>query len=457
MIRQAFDKQELALYVGRLRTQLGEDKLQQAADRASQQIAGQGDAVAKLRAALPSIDENYRPSSGGNEAGAPFLARDPMISLIQSSLESKLRDKGAVDETPVDHSLFGEVAHTLERLLHPKRFTNTDPEWVSEIGEAMLDHLAKGNHAFNQAPARYEISDAARIVVVGDWGTGLPRARAVAQLMALKVDEARKQGRDAHVIHLGDVYYSGLPEEVERNVLPYWPVTPKQATEGVTSWSLNGNHDMYGGGFGYFETLLGDERFGSQRSSDGNATSFFQLTSPSWNFVGLDTSWDPDVLTFGKAGVLEAPQADFVADAASDAERKLVLLSHHQLTSVYDVEDIADVLPSKLAPILDPGRVTAWLWGHEHRCMAFNADHGVRFPRCLGNGGVPVLMNHAVGQAVPSPGAWEARGVLVEGGEHWARFGFATLDVEGDRITIRYWDDQGSPALCSPTHGEQIS
>ena len=46
-----------------------------------------------------------------------------------------------------------------------------------------------------------------------------------------------------------------------------WPVTAAQARAGVTSWSLNGNHDMYGGGFGYFETLLADPRFVTQRSA----------------------------------------------------------------------------------------------------------------------------------------------------------------------------------------------
>jgi hypothetical protein len=151
--------------------------------------------------------------------------------------------------------------HTAEALLHPGTCSPADPDWVIKIARSMLSHLARGNHPFNPRPAEYAISDSARLVVVGDWGTGLPRARAVASYMAEEVADALAHWREAHVIHLGDVYYSGLPSEIRQHVLACWPVTPEQARAGVTSWALNGNHDMYSGGFGYFETLLGDPRF----------------------------------------------------------------------------------------------------------------------------------------------------------------------------------------------------
>jgi hypothetical protein len=103
------------------------------------------------------------------------------------------------------------------------------------------------------------------------------------------------------------------------------------------------------------------------------------------------------------------------------------------------------VLPAKLGPVLDSGRVTAWWWGHEHRCMGFEASHGVRFPRCLGHGGVPVLQARAPGDPVPAPGAWEDRSFLQDSeGNHWARFGFAVLDLDGGQLQVRYRDDQGA-------------
>ena len=88
------------------------------------------------------------------------------------------------------------------------------------------------------------------------------------------------------------------------------------------------------------------------------------------------------------------------------------------------------MLGDKLGAVLGTDRVTAWLWGHEHRCMGFAADQHIKFPRCIGHGGVPVLMNHAVGDPVPAPGIWEERGFLEDRGDHWMRFGFAILDFD---------------------------
>ena len=63
------------------------------------------------------------------------------------------------------------------------------------------------------------MADDARLVVVGDWGTGLPRARDVAALMQDKIAEALAGSRQVHVLHLGDVYYSGLETEDQRRFL----------------------------------------------------------------------------------------------------------------------------------------------------------------------------------------------------------------------------------------------
>jgi Calcineurin-like phosphoesterase len=444
MIKQVNKRAEISRYVETLRDSLGHPELRDAVDRAAGAIEGEGDPATKLRAAIPSGDA-ARASSGGDVAKeVPFLARDPIVSLFQSSLDMKLREARISDDTFRRRSLWSEMVHAARRLLHPRRYGPTDSEWVIDVGEAMLKRLAMGNHPFNREPAEHEISASARLIVVGDWGTGLPRARDVATVMAEEVVDALKSGRQAHVVHLGDVYYSGLPEECESHVLApgMWPVTAEQANGGVTSWSLNGNHDMYGGGHGYFEHLLTNERFRNQRSSDGDATSFFRLSSPHWDFLALDTSWDSNVLAQGHSGVLKEPQADRVKQWAAESDRKLVLLSHHQPVSVYDEGDVdPPALYNKLATVLDEGRVTAWLWGHEHRCMGFAESLGVRFPRCIGHGGVPVLIDTG---DFPRPGLWEERGFTEEGGDRWARFGCVILDIHDDRIDVRYRDDRGT-------------
>jgi Calcineurin-like phosphoesterase len=424
VLEQAFDQDELSQYVKAIQEHVDAPVLQN----------------------MPAIAGKLASSGGRQTPLVPYLARDPVQSIMQSTIESKLREQGVEGAPPVHREGLSKIIHTVESYLHPERYGPTNVEWVLDVAKAMLDRLADGNHAFNPQPAQATISDNARVVVVGDWGTGLPRARAVAGYMADEVAEAIAAGREAHVIHLGDVYYSGMPGEVRRNVLAegLWPVSAEQAAGGVTSWSLNGNHDMYGGGFGYFDVLLADRRFACQRSADGQATSFFRIIAPSWDIVALDTSWDPDPMSQGHIGMLEDPQAQFVARVAGESDRKLMLMSHHQLISVYDPEDLGPTLAQKLDPVLNTGRVTAWIWGHEHRCMGFAADHQIEFPRCIGNGGVPVLMEHGPDDSIPAPGLWEERGYLEDRGDHWARFGFAIFDFDGARIEVRYRDDQGT-------------
>ncbi len=53
------------------------------------------------------------------------------------------------------------------------------------------------------------MKDYFRIVMVGDWGSGLPRAQNTAAAMRHYIDECVTNGTDCHVVHLGDVYYSG--------------------------------------------------------------------------------------------------------------------------------------------------------------------------------------------------------------------------------------------------------
>lgn len=446
VIREAFDRDELQRYVEAVKQQLDAPELEGVASSAAAQFAGGGAPAQKLREALPDDDAGPA-SSGGRDDAAPFMARDPVVSLVQSSLEHKLREQGVKDIGPPHRGLLARIVHYVEGLLHPMRFGPEDSEWVTEIAKATLERLAEGNHPFNRESARHEIGDEARVVLVGDWGSGLPRAQEVAKHMAEEVSTALAAGREAHVIHLGDVYYSGTRRECERNVLApgMWPVSVAQARAGVTSWSLNGNHDMYSGGFGYFETLLGDERFSAQRSVDGKPTSFFRIVSPSWDLVGLDTSWNPDVLDQGHFGVLEDPQAKFVASVAAESDRKLMLLSHHQLLSVYDRDSdlVGKTLAAALGPTLGAGAVSAWIWGHEHRCVGYGAAGGVAFPRCIGNGGVPVLMKNAAGDPVPPPGEWEEREYWEADGDRWARFGFAVLDFAGPEFKIRYRNEEG--------------
>lgn len=444
MRADASDKDHVQAEAGKVRDALGDPRLQDVIQRAAAQVPGAGTPRDKI-AALLSMDIDAMASSGGQAAGVPYLSRAPLVSMMQSRIEEALDEAGVLDAVE-SASLWSRLVRAVEHALHisPGSFTPDDPDWYIFIARGVLERLAAGNAPFNPAPAEYDhVTDDARLVVVGDWGTGLPRARDVATHMHQAIDTALASHRQVHVLHLGDVYYSGFETEDRRRFLDLWPVTGEQAAAGVTSWSLNGNHDMYSGGFGYFGTLLGDPRFQAQRSPDGKPTSFFRLRSPSWDFVGVDTAWDTDVTSAGQIAVLQDPQATYVADVAAGSSRKLVLFSHHQLVSVYDKPDLGSTLPAKLAPVLRGNRVTAWWWGHEHRAITYGAAAGVRYPRCLGHGGVPILPDPAPPAGSSPPITWHSTRMVREDGQERIRFGFAVLDLHPDRIEVAYVDDDG--------------
>lgn len=444
MRRDASNKDAVLTHLEQIRGTLGDPRLQAVIERAAAQVPGDEPPRAKI-AALLSPDIESTVSSGGEAAGLPYLSRAPLVSMTQSHIEEALGKAGVPD--PDEHAgVLWRIVRAVLRWLHiePGSFTPDDPDWYLVIAEGVLERLADGNAPFNDKPAEYEeLSDDARLIAVGDWGTGLPRARAVATRMREKIGEGIAAGRQVHVIHLGDIYYSGLESEDKSRFLDLWPVTPEQAAAGVTSWCLNGNHDMYSGGWGYFGTVLSDPRFRHQCSRDGKPASFFRLRSPSWDFVGLDTAWDTDVVSDGQVAVLQDPQGGYVADTAAESARRLVLFSHHQLVSFYDESDIGGTLPAKLAPVLKANRVTAWWWGHEHRAITYQEAAGVQYPRCLGHGGVPVLPDPD-----PPPGStpainWHSTRTVREDGQRRTRFGFAVLDLQPERITVTYIDDDG--------------
>jgi hypothetical protein len=185
---------------------------------------------------------------------------------------------------------------------------------------------------------------------------------------------------------------------------------------------------MFSGGHAYYEFCLKDPRFQEWQGK----SSLFHLANRRWQIFGLDTSWED--------AALKADQAKWVLGAAEKG-KKTILLSHHQYVSSYEKPSAKVVKRS--GDLLQGLDVAAWLWGHEHRLMTYDAVPGIRFPRCIGHGGVPVYQGHGIGDPVPAPGAWENRDAIGSGLEYWAKFGFATLDFDGDVVGVRYLDEDG--------------
>jgi hypothetical protein len=389
-----------------------------------------------------------------------FVSRDPVISLVQSALEEYFAEREeesiAESEPPADdrrRAADDEVAVTgraikgvaVERDERQgrrlfKRFEPTDARWANSL-VSMGIRKWKGVHAFNQKPAPpLRIADRVRLLLVGDWGTGIDRAQKVGKEMRKVLEEGSRAGIEQHVIHLGDVYYSGWQSEYDRRFLPHWPVRPEEAAD-IGSWCLNGNHDMYSGGHGYFDFLLSDARFAKQAQS-----SFFSIANSHWQILGLDTAYESYGRTGGEGG-LKDPQAEWVHQQIDESPGKTtVLLSHHQLFSAF--EKGAPKLAAKLARPLKAGAIQAWFWGHEHRCVLYAPHEGITYARCIGHGGVPVYMTSAEGDPYPPPALYEYREWFRKGLEKWALFGFAVLDFDGPALQVRYVDENGAQHQC---------
>lgn len=202
-----------------------------------------------------------------------------------------------------------------------------------------------------------------RVAIAADWGTGLYGAPKIAET----IRKMAGQRKFDLAMHLGDVYYSGTEKEVDARFLKAWP------TDAATmNRALNGNHEMYSGGVGYFKLIL---------PAFKQESSYFALQNEHWLLVGLDTAYvDHDIDNKQVAWL------NLIVNQAG--ARKLVLFSHQQPFSRLDSQ--GPKLQKVLKRLLDDRRITAWYWGHEHECVIYD-PHPVwgLLGRCLGNGGIP--------------------------------------------------------------------
>jgi hypothetical protein len=365
--------------------------------------------------------------------GQPYMPHSVTASLAQSALSRCIESQieHVLDALPQGESAIEHAIH--EALSLFRRFGPCDPAWIeTTIAEGIA--LIEGRPPFPDQPAPpAPLAENARVIVVGDWGTGLPGAIQVGRQMRA-VLESTEPGRECHIIHLGDVYYSGWPEEYQDRFLRYWPVD--RDDDKVLSWSLSGNHDMYSGGHGYFDVLLRDPRFRGHRLPDGGdhqVSSHFSLENDHWQLLGLDTGYLAHDLAGGQAG--------WVADKLR-ADRRTMLLTHHQPFSSFEYVDAP--LVETLAPALAVRKIDAWLWGHEHRAIVYelnDADY-LDFGACIGHGGVAVLMT-GVEIADHPEVRWAFKESEDQDGDPWSLHGFAILDFDDAALSIRFIDQNG--------------
>ncbi|HYX29446.1 MAG TPA: metallophosphoesterase [Pyrinomonadaceae bacterium] len=366
-----------------------------------------------------------------------YVPRNQAVAVFQAAMDEYLEQKNAPEAPPqgggASAASVGEGALSHEEIAANvfyngespgsagagamaaaiiEQFSNLDPGWASWVLVKAKAWLT-GKHAFTSHQSltdfRFDMNDEATIAVVGDWGGGNAAAQAVAKQI--------KQINPDHVIHLGDVYYAGTPKETKERFLQYWP-TP---TDPGKSFALNSNHEMYGGGYGYFDITLPTFK---------QPASYFSLSNNHWRLIGLDTGYDEHEL--------HDPQAEWLAAQLADDGKKNILFSHHQPFSAYETEDCSKLL-SKMKPFMDSGKIDGWIWGHEHLCVTYQPYMGIKGV-CLGNGCFPYNPPTIQPRA---PVEWLNNRAQPDDNDFKGVHTFALLTINPDQIEIKYIDQDG--------------
>jgi predicted phosphodiesterase len=382
------------------------------------------EASAKRRSGLNDLDDRIRrfrrimavieQETARSGQGVLVSVQDRETSLVQSAIAER-SDAGV----PLH-------AGGLEAKFGQGTFGGDVWGWFTSL----FDHIDQREwHPIVRPPDAVvdQIADKAEIAVMGDWGTNLYGAPVSAASIKAK-------GGYELLVHLGDIYYSGTKAEVQQRFLQVWPGAAAKLNR-----ALNGNHEMYSGGFAYFDDIL--PKF-QQRSS------YFALGNQNWLLIGLDTAHaDHD---------LDDEQVAWLHRVLQSAgQRKLILFSHHQPFSSLATQ--GPKLITKLADILAARKVTAWYWGHEHECIIYERHQSGMLGRCIGHGGIPEPRKFEVRDAPTARNmhgiAWKklaansnAPGCLVLDGpnplipgeeEKFGPHGYLTLSFDGAQLVER--------------------
>jgi hypothetical protein len=305
-----------------------------------------------------------------------------------------------------------------------------------------------------------------RIALVGDWGgdPSYPIGKKVAASIATH--------QPHYVIHLGDVYYSGLAAEEQAAFLSEaWPFE----LPATISLALNSNHEMYAGGKGYYETLLKDPRFATQKG-----IGYFALTNANWLIIGLDTAyfgrWSSRLYQNGTLGDVRDDngmvQRDWLHKLLHDpaqAGKRVIILTHHDGFNIDPGSGAVAVKPlwtemtGCLRGNMSPSRAGEligvrdwwWYWGHVHAPSVYRriffSDNSSVSPRCAGHGAIPYLPypvdygNYGDGiiQIQFAETVTENPSPTDETDKDRAPNGYALLTLTGATIKEEFFDENG--------------
>ena len=329
--------------------------------------------------------------------------------------------------------------------------------------------------------------DNATIAVIGDWGTGMNDALVL-------LEQIGRNFQPDVLLHLGDIYYSGLPSECKSH---FTDLIDKVWPDGGAKpliFTLDGNHDRYAGTNGGYYDLLKNL---NKAAGKPQPNSYFVMRNNFWQFVAMDTGFydsDPGATAAGTAVTRLVDQEipwhlDKINNCGANVDKTVnpggargtVLLSHHQLYSFTGIGKNASGaqmavnqnLVKAFAPVFN--LIDLWLWGHEHALCIFEPySNGPGQPlpkgRCVGASAVPMYLAQkpvAPANLVVPPGADGPPriidGTMLANNGTVFNYCYAIIHLAGPKLTVDYYQLDSTdaqpgnpPPLAEPLYSESI-
>jgi Calcineurin-like phosphoesterase len=404
--------------------------IEEAVHQGTGEVAAAGDALERAR--LLAAWNNAMGELRDDDKGESVLSSPPngLASRVQTLLARKALELNRVKVIQGEQTVQTAQGNVLLPPILEVQFDNKDFLGWLQMSWKLIFKPNKFPWVNPPAVAQ-TIDDDACITIFSDWGTALYGAPVIAtSVAALK--------RCDVALHLGDTYYSGADDEIRDRLVGDWPKCDAK----TVSRTLNGNHEMYSGGTGYFYALT--------QAPFNQPASVFALQNTNWLLLCLDTAYvDFD---------LDIAQVIWMKSViAAAGKRKVILFSHHQPYSQLDSQ--GPKLQAALGDLLNSQRIFAWFFGHEHRLVLYDAHGkwGVK-ARCVGNGGFPAFRDNFPGgggsaatwiRLPPKPGVPAAE--ILDGSnpyvtddpQRYSPHGYLTLDFQGPQAFETYYSPNG--------------
>jgi Calcineurin-like phosphoesterase len=269
--------------------------------------------------------------------------------------------------------------------------------WLAAAGEYaashpnLLDPSSEQPYVANTEVLGYTLPANAKVVILGDYGTGLPDA--IAMISAILTDL-----QPDCIIHVGDIYYAGMPTECQATIVDVFSNAFTAWGKSIPVFSLPGNHEYLGGGSGFYQLVLPLNGVNGLPSNTVQNASFFCLRTAdnNWQFLGMDTGFFSIPTVAATIGPpLHATEVAWLQAQLESFGGNTILCSHHQLFSanaeINSATDpgsyyVNDFLMSYFRPYFP--KISAWFWGHEHALGVFQDGlYGLPMGRLVGNSG----------------------------------------------------------------------